>query len=88
MFEANRKFRKTIWVNVSVLALLLVTSGFTLSSCQNIHLGGKATEKPQKNHPAKVDQHKSNKQLKQKQSAKSTQKRDKDDDTQQDDDPE
>jgi hypothetical protein len=88
MFEANRKFRKPIWVNFSVLTLLLVTSGFTLSGCQKVLRGGKTTDKPKENSPAKVEQHKSSKQLKQKQSAKSNQKKNKDDDTQDDDDPE
>jgi hypothetical protein len=87
MFEAQRKFRKPIWVNFLVLALLLVTSGFTLSGCQLLP-GSKSTEKAKKNQPVKVEQHKSSKQLKKKQSAKSTQKRDKDDDTEEDDDPE
>jgi hypothetical protein len=88
MFEANRKFRKPIWVNFSVLALLLVTSGVTLSGCQNLIRGGKTTNKPQENPPIKIEQHKSSKQLKQKQSAKSDKKKNKDEDTQDDDDPE
>ncbi len=88
MFEANKKFRKTIWVNFSVLALLLVTSGFTLSSCQNIHLGGKTSEKKTEKQPTKVEQQKSNKQLKKKQPKKANQKKNPDEDTQDDDDPE
>ncbi len=88
MFETSRKRTRPIWVNFVVLALLLVTSGLILSACQKPVVRSKSTEAQKENHPAKVEQQKSNKQLKGTKSTKSELKRDKDEDTQDDDDPE
>lgn len=88
MLEANRKITKPIWANFVVFVGLLVVSGLTLSGCQKVFPGGKSTEKATEKKPTQVEQQKSNKQLKKKQFSKPNQKKNPDEDTQEDDDPE
>jgi hypothetical protein len=88
----NGKSRKLIGVNFAVLALMLVNSGFTLTSCQQLP-GGKSTDKLKEEPPAKSDQKTSDEKLKKEPPAKSDQKtsdqnKGKEQDTQVDDDPE
>ena len=71
----NGKSRKLIGVNLAVLALMLVNSGFTLTACQQLP-GGKSTDKLKEEPPAKSDQ------------KTSDQNKGKEQDTQVDDDPE
>lgn len=88
MAGENEQSRKLILVKFAVLALLLLTSGFTLTACKITRLGGKSTEQPKENQPAKSDQKQSDEQLKKNQPAKSDQKKNSEQDTQVDDDPE
>ncbi len=92
MVEENRKLRKPVWMNFTVVTLLLVTSGFILSACQNISLGTKSPEKLPENQPAKTENQKSNERLKKNQPTKSAQKKapkkNPGEDTTDDDDPE
>ena len=88
MLEANRKIKRPIWANFAVVALLLLVSGLTLSGCQKVLPGGKTTEKATQKQPTKIEQQKSDKQLKKKQPTKANQKKNPDEDTQEDDDPE
>lgn len=93
MSGQNGKSRKLLGVNFTVLALLLVNSGFTLTACQQLNLGGNSTEKLKQESPAKSDQKTSDKKLKQESPTKSNQKTSdqnegKEQDTQVDDDPE
>jgi hypothetical protein len=88
MFDVNRKIRRPIWVNIVVLALLQVTSTVILSACQAPTVKIKSPEQDKKGEPAKAEQQKSDTQLNKKQPTKSDLKKDKDEDTQDDDDPE
>lgn len=88
MLEANRKIRRANWINFAVLALLLVTSGFILSACQKPVIRTKSTKAQKENQPAKVEEQKSDKQLKGNKSTKPDLKKDPAEDTQDDDDPE
>lgn len=92
MLEQNRNSLKPILVNFAVFALLLVTSGFTLSACQQSFPGSNSTEQQKPNQPAKVEQQKSGEQQKLNQSTKSNQQKnnklDDGEDTTVDDDPE
>lgn len=47
------KFRKLIGLNFAVVALLLFTSGLTLTACQNVRVGPDANKKAKENQPAK-----------------------------------
>jgi hypothetical protein len=56
MSEENRKLRKLIGVNFAVLALLLVTSGFTLTGCKQAPLKRQSTEQPKPTQELKKNQ--------------------------------
>jgi hypothetical protein len=93
MAGENGQSRKLILVKFAVLALLLLTSGFTLTACKITRIGGKSIGQPKENQPAKSDQKQSDEQLKKNQPAKSDQKQsdqknNSEQDTQVDDDPE
>lgn len=88
MFEVNRTITRPIGINFAVLALLLVTSGFILCACQKPAVRTKSTETQKENQPAKVEEQKSDKQLKGNKSTKPDLKKDTGEDTQADDDPE
>lgn len=92
MLERNTNSRKPSLVNFTIFALLLVTSGFTLSACQQSVPGSSSTKQQQQNQSTKVEQQKSGKQQKQNQSTKSSQQKnnkvDDGEDTMVDDDPE
>jgi flagellar basal body-associated protein FliL len=101
MSQENGKSRKLCWVKLAVLALLLVSGGFTLTACQVPELGNKSTEQPgdknsdeqvKENPAVKSYQKKVDKQLKKNQPTKSDKTSDpnqnKEQDTDIDDDPE
>lgn len=72
MSGENGKSRKPIWLNFTVMALLLVVGGFTLSACQQVS-GGKSPDQVD-NQPAQADQNQSDQQPQDKQPAKPDQK--------------
>lgn len=93
MSRNDGKLKKTIWVNFSVLALLLVSGSLALTACQNVKLGPQSTKQQKEKQSTKSNPKNSDKQLKQNQSSESKQKKSdqqpKDgQDTQTDDDPE
>lgn len=88
MFDVHRKNRRPIWVNIVVLSLLQVTSTVILSACQRPTVKIKSPEQDKKSEPIKAEQQNSDTQLNKKQPIKSDPKKDKDEDTQDDDDPE
>lgn len=53
MSGAQGKLRKPIGLNFAVVALLLFTSGLTLTACQNVKIGPNANEKAKENQPGK-----------------------------------
>lgn len=71
MSGEHGKSRKPIWLNWTVVALLLV-GGFTLSACQQLS-GGKSPEQLD-NQPAQSDQKQSDQQSQDKQPTKAEQK--------------
>ena len=94
MSGKNRKSKKTIVAKFAVLALLIVSSGFTLSACQvpTPKSEKKTSDEQVKENPAvKSYQKKVDKNLKGNQSTKDNKKtsdQNKEQDTQVDDDPE
>lgn len=74
MFGENGISRKSIFVNLAVLAVVAVTSGFTLTACQPSNLGNKSTGQLKENSPPKPESKKSDEQLKENSSARSNQK--------------
>jgi hypothetical protein len=69
MSRENGKFRKPTWMNFVVVALLMVTTGFTITACVHIKSGGnsakptgQSTKQEKKNQPAKSAQQKNKKQ--------------------------
>ena len=93
MYRNNGKFKKAIWVNFCVLALLLVISSLGLTACRNVKLGPQSIKQQKEKQSTKSDPKNPDKQLKPNQSSKSQQKKSdqqpKDgQDTQIDDDPE
>lgn len=85
----KKKFRAPILVNLSLMTLLLISSSFTLTACQNLRFGPEAIKKEKEKKAVKADQKKQeqNKPTKSK-SKPSEQTPGKDQDTQIDDDPE
>ena len=83
MPQENKNSRKSSWINVVVLALLLVTGGFTLTACQQAESEGESVreEREEKNQPTKANENN-----------EEDEEKDEDDDeakdTQEDDDPE
>jgi hypothetical protein len=71
MSGESGKYRKPIWLNFAIMALLIVTSGFTLTACQQPKPGGKTPEQLKENQPTKSDKQKSTEQLKKNQPTKS-----------------
>jgi flagellar basal body-associated protein FliL len=55
MSEANGKSKKSIWVNFTILAFLLVSGGFTLTACQKSAPGDSTKQEVKKNQPAETD---------------------------------
>jgi hypothetical protein len=53
----REKFRTLIWVNYLLLALLLFSSGVTLTACQNMRFGPEAIKKEKED---KADKKKKN----------------------------
>lgn len=80
MPQEHRNSRKSSWINVVVLALLLVTGGFTLTACQQAESEGESVRE-EKNQPTKANENN-----------EEDEEKDEDDDeakdTQEDDDPE
>ena len=83
----KKKFKTPIWVNFSLLALLLVSSGVTLSACQNVRFGPEAIKKEKEAKKAEQKKQDENKPTTSK-SNKSDQTPGKEQDTEIDDDPE
>lgn len=81
----KKKSKTPIWVNLSLLALLLVSSGVTLTACQNVRFGPEAIKKEKEAKKAEQKKQDENKPTK---SKKSDQKPAEGEDTQIDDDPE
>jgi cytoskeletal protein RodZ len=80
MPQEHRNSRKSSWINVVVLALLLVTGGFTLTACQQAESGGESTRE-EKNQPTKANENNDEDEEK-------DEEEDEAKDTQEDDDPE
>lgn len=80
MPQENRNSRKSSWINVVVLALLLVTGGFTLTACQQAESEGESTRE-EKNQPTKANENNDEDEEK-------DEEEDEAKDTQEDDDPE
>ncbi len=74
MSEASRKMRKPIWMKFVVLVLLLVSTGFSLTACQQPQQGDEATEQ-EEDQPNNSNQ-------------ENEDEDDEDEDSQEDDDPE
>ena len=73
MSEASGKMRKPIWMKFVVLVLLLVSTGFSLTACQQPQQGDESTE--QEEQPNNSNQ-------------ENEDEEDEDEDSQEDDDPE
>jgi len=73
MSEASGKMRKPIWMKFVVLILLLVSTGFSLTACQQPQQGDESTE--QEEQPNNSNQ-------------ENEDEEDEDEDSQEDDDPE
>lgn len=82
MYKSYSKLSKLIGTKVVVGILLLVSSGLTLTACQNVKFGSESIKRQKENQPAKSDQ-----KLKSK-PKKSDQKPSPGEDTTVDDDPE
>lgn len=80
MPQENRNSRKSSWINVVVLALLLVTGGFTLTACQQAESEGESVRE-EKNQPTKANENNDEDEEK-------DEEEDEAKDTQEDDDPE
>lgn len=55
MSKQNRKCQRPIWVNVVLLVLLLLTSGFTLTGCGLFKLKSQPMQQEKTNLPAGKD---------------------------------
>lgn len=55
MSKQNRKCQRPIWVNLVLLVLLLLTSGFTLTGCGLFKLKSWPIQQEKKNLPAGKD---------------------------------
>jgi len=75
MSEASGKMRKPIWMKFVVLVLLLVSTGFSLTGCQQPQQGDESTEQ-EEDQPNNSNQE------------NEEDEEDEDEDTQEDDDPE
>jgi hypothetical protein len=82
---SREKFRTPNWLNFSLLALLLISSGVTLTACQNVRFGPQSTKQKKVD---KTDKKSPGNQLTKSKSKKSDQKPAENQDTQVDDDPE
>jgi hypothetical protein len=76
MSEASGKMRKPIWMKFVVLILLLVSTGFSLTACQQPQQGDESTEQ-EEDQPNNSNQENENED-----------EEDEDEDSQEDDDPE
>jgi hypothetical protein len=85
---SRAKFRTPNWVNFSLLALLLTSSGVTLTACQNVRFGPQSTKQKKEDKPVKTDKKSPKNQSTKSKSKKSDQKPAENQDTQVDDDPE
>jgi hypothetical protein len=74
MSEASGKMRKPIWMKFVVLILLLVSTGFSLTACQQPQQGDESTEQ-EEDQPNNSNQ-------------ENEDEEDEDEDSQEDDDPE
>ncbi|MEO8891429.1 MAG: hypothetical protein ABI417_07825 [Coleofasciculaceae cyanobacterium] len=83
----KNKFKTPIWVNFSLLVLLLISSSFTLTACQNMRLGPEAIKKEKEAKKAAQTKQNENKPTKSK-AKQSNPTPGKEQDTQIDDDPE
>lgn len=54
----RKKFITPVWVNFSLLALLLVSSSTTLTACQNMRFGPEAIKKEKEDKAVKADKKK------------------------------
>lgn len=88
MYKNYGEIRKLIRTKIVVGVLLLVSSGLTLTACQNVKFGSESIKKQKENQPAKSDQKLKKDQSTSPKSKKSDQKPSPGQDNTVDDDPE
>lgn len=83
----KKKFRTPTLVKFSLVLLLLVSSGVTLTACQNVHFGPDSTKKAKEDKAAKANQKKKSENQSTKSKPNSNSTPGNEQDTQIDDDP-